>query len=406
MIKQHKLDKHKNLKQLFLATVLLISLNLFGQISYEKGYFIDLKGNKTECFILNKGWLNNPEFINYKISQDSQVLKISTTELDLLHLSDFTFERHLVDYDTSSNTLSELSTKRSFYYTEKSLFLKLLVDGKAKLYLYKKKNVADKFFYFSPTDNKVRPLSHKRYLTSNNSIGANEQYKQTLFNLLQSEKLKKSAFTSLSYSQKSLVRVFQKYNNEEGGLSPTKRQNKSKIRYKVNGGVSISLISVAFSSNDESDDFEKVPNFTMDFEVENILDFGKNKWSLFGGIGYEKFTFRNEQSDFWLSILKGTFGARHYIFLNDKSKLFLNIKLNAITPLDYSFEPDPFRRLFSFHRNYTWGVGYDNSLLQINANYNTRALLFESGGRNDLLFGSLIFTLGVDIGEFLKKVKK
>lgn len=394
------------MKQLFLATVLLISLNLFGQITYEKGYFVDLRGNKTECFILNKGWMNNPEFINYKISQDGQVLKISTNDLDLLHLSDITFERHLVDYDTSSNTISELSSKRSFDYIEKSLFLKLLVDGKAKLYYYKKKNIADKFFYFSPTENKVRPLSYKRYLTSDNSISTNEQYKQTLFNLLQSEKLKKSAFTNLSYSQNSLVRIFQKYNYDGGGLGLNKRDNnKSKIRYKVNGGVSISLISVAFPSNDESVDFEKAPNLTIDFEVENILKFGKNKWSLFGGVGYEKFTFRDEQSDFWLSILKGTFGARHYIFLNDKSKLFLNVKANAITPLDYTFEPDPVFDIFSLDWNYTLGVGYDNSLLQLNANYNTEGLIFENGDRNGLSFGSLVFTLGVDIGEFIKKKK-
>ena len=43
----------------------LIVTESFGQIKYEKGYFINNENKKIECLIKNKDWKNNPSEFSY-----------------------------------------------------------------------------------------------------------------------------------------------------------------------------------------------------------------------------------------------------------------------------------------------------------------------------------------------------
>ena len=46
----------KTLTFIFILTSIITS----AQINFEKGYYISNSGEKTECFIKNIDWMNNP----------------------------------------------------------------------------------------------------------------------------------------------------------------------------------------------------------------------------------------------------------------------------------------------------------------------------------------------------------
>lgn len=48
------------MKKLFQIFITLLTINCYSQISYEKGYYIDNSGQKTECLIKNNDWLRDP----------------------------------------------------------------------------------------------------------------------------------------------------------------------------------------------------------------------------------------------------------------------------------------------------------------------------------------------------------
>jgi len=56
-------------KILFVLSVLITSSS-FSQINFEKGYFIDNLGAKTDCYIKNIDWNLNPDTFDYKLELD------------------------------------------------------------------------------------------------------------------------------------------------------------------------------------------------------------------------------------------------------------------------------------------------------------------------------------------------
>ena len=51
-------------KLLFIVVLLsIIGIESKAQVIFEKGYFINREGQKTECFIKNLDWRNNPSSI-------------------------------------------------------------------------------------------------------------------------------------------------------------------------------------------------------------------------------------------------------------------------------------------------------------------------------------------------------
>jgi hypothetical protein len=60
---------------------LLITEILFGQIVFEKGYFIDKNGNKIICLIKNIDWKDNPKGFDYKLFEDGEIKSANTEDV-------------------------------------------------------------------------------------------------------------------------------------------------------------------------------------------------------------------------------------------------------------------------------------------------------------------------------------
>lgn len=99
------------------------------------------------------------------------------------------FLRATVNIDNSSEITKLLSYNRNPEYVEKQYFLRVLVEGKAKLYLVQDKNITK--YFFSTDENNIEQLVFKTYLNTVNKIAKNESFKQQLFNQLNCENTSK-----------------------------------------------------------------------------------------------------------------------------------------------------------------------------------------------------------------------
>ena len=69
--KKQRLFKHAGIS-LFLLLMVVCS---YGQIRFEKGYFITNENQRTECLIKNVDWKNNPHEFLYKLKDRKETQK-------------------------------------------------------------------------------------------------------------------------------------------------------------------------------------------------------------------------------------------------------------------------------------------------------------------------------------------
>ena len=210
---------------------LLLTLCFFSsahsQIDFEPGYFIHNSGERTDCLIRNVDWQYNPTKFDYKLTENSAV---QTGKLESVKefsvTNEFKYIRATVNMDLSSNSVNHLSDSKEPNFEEETIFLKVLVEGKATLFGYQR-NVYHKYF-FQVESSEIEQLIFKRYLTSTyvenkntyirerfkdkRGIAENNWYKQQIWNSLKCDDISKNRIEKLKYQSKELSKVYIDFN--------------------------------------------------------------------------------------------------------------------------------------------------------------------------------------------------
>lgn len=317
-------------KKFTFAFFIIFIFNSYSQISFEKGYFINNDGEKTDCFIKNIDWNSNPTSFDYKLSENSVVLNstISTTqEFGITNVSKY--KRVKVNIDRTGGANNEMDYSRYPVFKEETLFLKTLITGKASLFSYVEGSYSS--YFFSVDNSNIVQLVYKRFYQDNTNIQQNVQYKQQLLNSLICEGITSEYIAKLEYQKDKLIDCFLKYNNcvsstvENYEIKP----KRDVINVSIRPGVSIS--SMSFYTDVDKNlnaDFGNKITFRLGGEFEYIFPLNKNKWAIIVEPTYQYFkaeqlgNLYNIKVDY--KVIDVSFGIRHYMFLNDKSKLFIN----------------------------------------------------------------------------------
>lgn len=157
--------------------LLLFSVQSFSQIKYEKGYYIDTNGNRTNCLIRNTDWRTNPS--SFRIRQTEQAADQKRTIDDVIEFGIdgiVKFLRADVEIDQSSDVVNDMSTEQDPLYKKKRIFLNVLVEGEASLYKYIDGD--SKRFFYSLQRGLIEQLIYKRYITDNVILTNNTFRKQ------------------------------------------------------------------------------------------------------------------------------------------------------------------------------------------------------------------------------------
>ena len=76
---------------IILAVMFIVqgSISCFGQIVFNKGYFINNRNEKIECLIKNYDWMYNPVKIEYKLQDASDIVTAGIDSIKEFGINDF-----------------------------------------------------------------------------------------------------------------------------------------------------------------------------------------------------------------------------------------------------------------------------------------------------------------------------
>ncbi|WP_046757004.1 porin family protein [Kordia jejudonensis] len=386
-------------KQLTVILLLFMSYYSFAQISFDKGYFIDNSGQKTECYIKNMDWKNNPSDFEYKLTETSEQKSIGIRNVAVFEIYDQSkFERHTVAIDVSYQNLNDLPTSEAPQWQQKQLFLKVLVEGKASLYSYVDSNLRK--YFFSVDDKNIEQLVYKKYLQAESRVAENTTYKKQLWDYLKCDAVTSKKIKNTLYTKSKLVKLFAAYNSCEGNTFTNfaARDNSTGFNLSVKPGVNFSSFGITNAVNQRfTIDFGQNTSLQLGLEAEFVLNFNKNKWAIVAEPTYVSYKTNKEvvyaqdtagdrttnvEVDY--SAIEVPVGVRHYMFLNDSSKLFVNAfyMFNISLTKDIRSEQPNFIDIVLDPRgNFAFGLGYKyNNKYSIEFRYKTAREMLPLNG--------------------------
>lgn len=400
----------KKLLQLLLTTI--ISLNAYSQISFEKGYYINNSGKKFECLIKNVDWENNPTDFSYKQTEDSEIHSANINEIrEFVIYSNSKYSRNTVKIDESSTDTDNLSVDRNPEFIEKQLFLKVLIEGKSNLYMYKNGNLLR--FFYNVDNSKIQQLVYKIYLNSDDTIGDNNLFKQQLWNDLKCPTVELNKVENLKYDKNILSNFFIEFNkcNKSEFINYEEKEKKDLFNLTVRAHLNNSSLTIENSNITSSHtDFGNKLGFGFGVEAEFILPINKNKWAIVVEPTYQSFQLI-KTTDMNLAgykiIAKVDYvsielplSLRYYSFINKNSKIFYNVSylldFSANSSIDLERTEISYSDSLKINsrNNFAFGLGYkfkDKYCLEMrfqtsrdilgdytlwNTSYNTLSMIF------------------------------
>lgn len=328
-----------------LASTLLSSL-VFAQTKFEQGYFIDSNGNRTECLIRNSDWIHSPRSIRYKATANGEQITKEITEIKEFGVAGERYICRETRMDTSSQTPRTYSNSRAPEWDMRYIALRVLVEGKATLYHYDDGTLS--LFFYSVDNSPLEQLEYKAY----NYYVDREKYMKEGLNLTYINQLKEKlscgdvythyALNKFRYKPDFLVDYFKRYNKCSGGNADTKAtRNKAKFYLKITPGLNLATAKVNYTrASDKFADTE--PTFRIGLEPELVLPLKSKKLSLFVEPTYVSLKTEKLEYPIDYKAIELPAGVRHYFFLNDDAKIFLNasVVFNLMLEVEAQITPN------------------------------------------------------------------
>lgn len=325
----------------------LFSIPSFSQIDFEKGYFVNDRNQRRECLIKNVDWKNNPSelLVRGHDSKTTLSAKIDTVkEFGIYGFSKYV--RAEVNIDRSSNELSALTSNRTPIWSKETLFLKVLLSGKASLYYFEDSRVSR--YFYSVSDTSIKQLVYKMFRVDN-VVHFNNDFRQQIFLDMQCPTL--GSVERIRYTEGDLKSVFVRYNKCVGVDVSESSIKKTFFALKVTPGLNAPLVNVANSlTNSQDVSFGRAITYRLGAEAEFTFPFNKGKWALVFEPVYQDVNLTTELStstaNLRLQSIEFPVGIRYYSFLDDHRKIFVNglytsaIALNFNSALTFSASPN------------------------------------------------------------------
>ncbi len=238
------------MKQLIVLVLFLVnSFFLFSQKNLnQKGYIIDLNGEKTEGIFDIQEWHTTPDFIvfNGKKKYPKDIKSFAVFIDDQITEE---YSTKFVELETSPFLINNLNCENSFKLVQKNLFLKKLIGGSRPLYGYYKN---DRAHFFVEKENKTTSLLYKRFHDCEKPgkyLITRYTFRNQLTSLLDDCKdIPKSKFKSITYSTKDLVKIIEKYYSCKG--ENTKKKDTNSLidrRHKINASIGSGFTTASYT---------------------------------------------------------------------------------------------------------------------------------------------------------------
>lgn len=313
------------------SLLIFVSQIVYSQIKFEPGYILSGSGEKTNCLIKNFDWKNNPIQIEYKLSETAQVLTASPESIREFGIGDqIKYIAAEVDIDESSDQLKDLSPEKAPLFIREKIFLRLLLEGKASLYEVTTANYL-RYFYQKQGDSIIQ-LIYKTYQLPGSGTAVNYTYRAQLNKEINCGN-PTLVIKSIQYTRSEMLAFFKDYNSCEGITVSSFNMAPRPLKFSVRPHTGVDFYTININERKDKD-----VSIRASLEAEAILPYFRSKWAVFIEPAYEYF--RSQPIQFTLRTahleyqgLELPLGVRHYLYLNDKNKLFFNFLFAFNIPL-------------------------------------------------------------------------
>ena len=295
-----------------------------------KDYFIDDDGLKTVCYIDVKEWSRNPKSFRYKLAEKGQILNGSVTNVKEFVVGETMYVRTDVQIDNTSSNTDSLKTTKAPEWKDETLFLSVLVDGKADLF-YCKRGGKDHFFYRIDNNSPVQ-LIHNLYLipktdTQERRIATNNTYWNQLMNDVNCLNYSAERLKSLHYDIGVLVKYFKKQNECWGGdVKSADVLEKRNFQISMKPGINVAHAEGKVAGT-LYEDYDVNTGFRIGAEFQFSLPFYRKKLAAWFEPAWQSYSSNgktNQDRTVSYQSFELSLGLRHYFFLSRDASLFLD----------------------------------------------------------------------------------
>ena len=370
--------------------IFFIVTESFGQVKYEKGYFINNDSKRIECLIKNRDWKSNPIDFSYKLDKSSAAETgdvNSAKEFGIYNYYKFVVAD--VKIDRSVNPKTSISTEKDPVWKQEKLFLKVLLEGKAKLYAYEGPNL-QRFFY-SVSDNPINQLVYKEYKVDM-SLVKNTSFRQQIWKDLPFKDSNMDLVKNMNYTSKELEDYFNSYNRSFGGttteISP--KAKKSYLNLKLTPGVNFNAGSMSLpvtgSSQQNEVTYEGNQALRFGLEAEWVFSYNKYKWAVVFEPTFQSYNSESAPAEGTIEYKSVEFplGVRYYYHLSDQTRIYLNgfyvpgVAMNFDSQVKYIPDTNVPKSLdVKSSGNMAFGGGVDYKKFSMEARYYTNRILSD-----------------------------
>lgn len=414
------------MKKLFLLGVMCLFYTYsFSQIHFEKGYFIDKQGKKTECLIKNMDWGYNPSEFKYKLKEDSETEVKKAEDINEFYVANQKYVSVYVKIDISSDNYQSLTNFRDPEFKSQRVLLKVLLEGKVNLYEYNCLRYTR--YFIKDKGEEIKALIFKEYFKTPHIVAKNNQYQQDLWMQYRVEGIGFKDMKDIKYKANDLRKYFCKYNKSfstKNSNNTIKTNNENQINNNIiyrkdkkktdkfnlylRSGLVCSSTKVNNISLPNVGTIKNNTDYRIELEAEFMLPFNKSKWAVFISPAYksinieENYDGNNGSYPFYFKYnsLEFQLGGRHYIYINEKSKLSLtaiiyteNIQKEYVGT-KYTFKNEFRPRLI----NYKLALGYTyKNKYSFEVKYALPKNMIKRGNSGNLDYSELSISLGYNI---------
>ena len=391
----------------------LIVTESFGQKKYEKGYLINNENKKIECLIKNRDWKNNPSEFSYKLKDSRTPIKGDLTSIKEFGIyTSCKFVSADVKIDRSVNPKTTIATEKDPIWKQEKLFLKVLVDGKAKLYAYEGNNLV-RYFYSMNGGKDINQLVYKEYKVDLTLV-KNTSFRQQIWKDLQFKDSYMEEVKNMNYTSDELVKYFKSYNNSFGETATeiSDKEKKSYLNLKITPGVNFSSASMSIPETVNGNvgytevKYQSNQTFRVGLEAEWVLSYNKFKWAVIFEPTFQSFNSKSEPKDGVIEYKSVEFpiGVRYYYHLNENTKIYLNgfyvpgVAVNFNSQITYKLVGNDIPFDIKSKGNIAFGGGVDYKKFSMESRYYTNRILSDEPymdpvfNRFSIVIGYKIFT--------------
>jgi hypothetical protein len=290
------------------------------------GYIVNQAGELIKCTIIDEHWVSDPKSFRYILPGTSDELTGTVGDVKEFGITEgVRYVSAEVDIDISTYRLNAMTVEYNPEWSRERIFLEVLEDGKADLFVCKRDYGVRLFYRID--DGPIQQFIYKKYMAKGRTgVLENRTFETQIRKDFNCPGLESPSPNMMYFGQKEIQKFVNNYNRCQG-FGSQQSNNKDSIRLIVRLRPGLGMASGDFTYYDgltkEIYSFPSAVSFRIGAELEFLLSSRKRNLSILLEPTYRKYSSEDTKQSFVYTTFDIPIGLRKY-FPGDHTRFFLN----------------------------------------------------------------------------------